>query len=211
MTEADNDDPTRNLDARMEEQLEAIGRLRAGGRARSALRAGMEVRRLAKAAKKLIPYLNANFHVMIVAQDLLEPEMSRQSAIESIALLGSAERARAFQSDYPQREYERMAGWMSACSHDHLAIATASMLGYNSDAVQAVIADGINACRRTGKLECIACFREYATAIFRAGDDLEMALHHARTHLARAKDARTPTGGGSARMTRRICCCWPVT
>jgi len=185
-----NNDPTENLDARLEQELEAVSQLRIHGRARSALRAGTEVRRLAKAEKKLIPYLNANFHLMTVAQDLLEPEMGRQAAIESIALLESPERARAFQNDYPEREYERTVGWMSACSYDNLAIATASMLGYNSDGVQAIIADGISVCRRTGKLECIDCFREYATNVFRAADDLELALHHARTNLAKPKDGR---------------------
>ncbi len=190
MSEPENNDSAENVDARMEAQLEAAWQLRIRGRARSALRAGNEVMRLAKAEKKLIPYLRANFHVMNVAQDLLEPEMGRQSAIESIALLESADRARAFQSDYPQAAYEQTVAWMTACSYDNLAIATAGMLGYNSDGMQAIIADGISVCRRTGKLECIACFREYATTVYRAADDLEMALHHARTNLSKPKDAR---------------------
>ncbi len=47
-----------------------------------------------------------------------------------------------------------------------------------------MIAEGIQVCRRTGKLQCITCFREYATEVFRASDDLQMSLHHARQVVA---------------------------
>ena len=185
-----SEDSSENIDKRLSETLEQIYKMRQEGKARSALRASNEVKRLARAEKKLIPWLQANFHVMNVGQSLLEPQLRRESSIESIALLESPERARTFQSDYSQRDYERTVSWMTACSYDNLAQATATLLGYNSDGMQGLVADGIGVCRRTGKLECIACFREYATAVFRSADDLEMALHHARTNLVKARDAR---------------------
>ncbi|HEU5116885.1 MAG TPA: tetratricopeptide repeat protein, partial [Isosphaeraceae bacterium] len=63
---------------------------------------------------------------------------------------------------------------------DNLAKSTASAHGYNSEGVHSGIREGIEICRRTGKLECIHCFREYATDVYKATDDLDMALHHAR-------------------------------
>jgi hypothetical protein len=41
------------------------------------------------------------------------------------------------------------------------------------------ISDGIQVCQRTGKLECVNCFREYAAEVYLAADDLPMALHQA--------------------------------
>ena len=64
------------------------------------------------------------------------------------------------------------------------------MQGFNSEGVQAVLAQGISTCWRTGKLQCVPCFRGYARQAFKAGDDLEMALHHARADGIKPQDAR---------------------
>lgn len=172
-----------DLDARLRQQERAAWDLRVECLYRAAQRTAAEVRRVAKAERRLVPFLGANFHLMNVAQNLLEPALGRDAAVENIALLEDPDRARAFQGDFDPAEYEHAVQWMSACSYDNLAVATATAQGYNSEGMQACIADGIRVCRQTGKLKCVACFREYATAVHRAADDLDMALHHARTNV----------------------------
>jgi hypothetical protein len=166
-------------------QVEQVHQLREKSLNQSAYRLADDIRRTAKSQQKLIPFLSASFGIMNISQHLFDPAMGRDAALESIALLESPERARAFQGDYETRSYEHYVHWMSACSYDNLAIAIGRMNGYNSEGMQACIADGIAVCRRTGKLSCVTCFREYATEVFRAADDLAMAGHQARTNSAK--------------------------
>lgn len=147
---------------------------------RSAQRVSREIRQVAKSEGLIVPYLHACHQLMNTAQALLEPEFGCEVAIEAIALLESEEKARLIQPDLPEERYQYTVQWMSACSYDNLAKHVAAREGYNSDGVHDCINDGIQICRRTGKLDCINCFREYATDVYRASDDLEMALHHAR-------------------------------
>ncbi len=170
---------------RLGHQLDVVSALRARCLSRSAVRAAVAARRLAEADRKLVPYLLANFEIMNLTQGTFEPAVGREAAVRNVALLESADEARKFQGDYDEREYDHVVGWMSACSYDNLATATGRLQGYNSPGMQACVADGIAVCRRTGKLRCITCFREYATDVFRAADDLPMALHHARTNVNR--------------------------
>jgi tetratricopeptide (TPR) repeat protein len=148
---------------------------------RSAMRLAREKRRLAKAERRLIPYLYACFAITNSARDTLEVEAGVEAAIEMISLLESEEKARQFQSDFPEENYDKALYWISACAYDNLATHVASREGFNSDGVHDAIEDGIQICRRTGKTQCIACFREYASKVFIAAGDLEMAMHHART------------------------------
>ncbi len=178
-TEHENTDP----DSRLEELLDGVRVLRTKCQVEPALRMTNEAKRLAKSERRLMPYLLANFYVMNLTQDTFDHEAGREAAIENIALLESPDRARAFQPDYDELDYERTVQWMSACSYDNLATATGMLQGYNSPGMQACIADGIAVCRRTGKTQCITCFREYATNVHRAADDLAMAMHHARTNV----------------------------
>jgi tetratricopeptide (TPR) repeat protein len=187
--------PNGDVDAQLNELLRAVSDLRSKCLIRSAYRATLEAKRLAKAERRLLPYLMANFYVMNLSQDLFEHEAGREAAIENIALLESPDRARAFQGDYDEGRYDHTVHWMSACSYDNLATATGMLQGYNSTGMQACIADGIQVCRRTGKLECVACFREYATEVHRAADDLAMALHQATTNA----NAKPPADGGNDR------------
>lgn len=151
---------------------------------RSATRVASEIRRVAKAEKRLIPYLHGTFTVMNNATDLLEPESGLDASIEIIGLLESEDRARSIQPDLPEWEYEQNVNWLLPCGYDNLAKATAAMNGYNSEGIHACIADGIQVCRQTGKLQCITCFREYATDVYRAADDSDMAMHYARVGIA---------------------------
>ncbi|HEX8913963.1 MAG TPA: hypothetical protein VF796_16560, partial [Humisphaera sp.] len=156
----------------------------------SAVRISTEVRRTAQAERQLLPLLRANFHLMNAARSTLEPRVGRDAAVENIAFLESPAKARQFQGDLDEAEYEHTVHWMSSCSYDNLAVATAIAQGYNSDGMQACIADGIGVCRRTGKTECVTCFREYAVEVHRSADDLEMALHFARQNTKHDPGAR---------------------
>jgi tetratricopeptide (TPR) repeat protein len=176
MSNPEHDDLDERIDALHEkagEHLEAC-------LFRAAYRVYGELKRIGKAEQRVIPYLNAVFHQMDLAQSLLEPRVTRENAIELIALLEDEERARLLQPDFPVPEYEAEATWMTACAYENLAEATGMLEGYNSKGMHQCITDGIEVCRRTGKLACVNCFREYAAQVFVAADDLDMALHHAR-------------------------------
>ena len=175
-------DEFRDLDVNQQigELMDRIGELREQCRYRSSSRISRELRRFAKAEKQIIPYLHANFYLMNDAQSLLDVETGIEAAVDSIAYLESEEKARKLQPELPEDHYYYTVNWMSTCAYDNLATHTAEKEGYNSDGVHDCINDGIQVCRRTGKLECITCFREYATDVYRAADDVDMALHYAR-------------------------------
>ncbi len=149
-------------------------------RHRSASRLAGELIRLAKQERKLLSYIRGLHCMTNMAAGMLDPEQGRSAAVELIAVLESEDRARQIQPDFQPWEYEWAISVDSSCAYDNLAKSTASAYGYNSEGVHSGIREGIEICRRTGKLECIHCFREYATEVYRATDDLDMALHHAR-------------------------------
>jgi len=95
--------------------------------------------------------------------------------------LESEEKAREIQSDLPLDEYEATIYWLSSCAYDNLAEHYAIRYGYGGERVQGVAQEGFDVCRRTGKLECLACFREYAMNVYEAAGDLEMAMHFSRS------------------------------
>ncbi|HEY1068261.1 MAG TPA: hypothetical protein VGE52_19205, partial [Pirellulales bacterium] len=184
-----NDDP-RDVDERIAELSSRIDQLRKECRYQSAQRVARELGRTAKREGRVIPYLYAKFYLMNQSQSLLTPVEGQENAIEAIALLESEEQARAIQPDFPQEHYDHTVGWMSACSYDNLATATAMIDGYNSSGTHDCINEGIQVCRRTGKLKCIQCFREYAAGVYEAADDLDMALHYARTNARQVEPDR---------------------
>lgn len=168
-----------NVDDQIQQLTDRIDVFRKQCHWRSASRVSRELRSLAKSEGRIVPFLLANFYLMNDAQSLLEPAAGADYAVESIAYLESEEKARQFQPDLPD-EYFSTVQWMSSCSYDNLAKHVADREGYNSDGVHDCINEGIQVCRRTGKMECVTCFREYATDVYKASDDLEMAQHHAR-------------------------------
>ena len=151
---------------------------------RTASRLASELKRKARAARRLRPYVWALHTLTNQSGSLIEPEQGREAAVELIAVLESEDRARQIQPDLDMGEYESLVSWVSSCAYDNLGRATAASRGYNSEGLHEAIAEGIQVCRRTGKHQCITCFREYASEVFRASDDLEMALHHARHVMA---------------------------
>jgi len=176
-------DPEQSSEDRLNDLSRQMTELSERCHFRTLLRIADEARRLARSEQQLIPYFTAGFHVMNDSRNLLRPAQGREMAIELIALLESEDRARQFQPDLPEEEYERTRWWLTACSYDNLAVSTAESNGYNSEGMHQCIAEGIQVCRRTGKLRCISCFREYATNVYLAADDLDMALHHARVGI----------------------------
>lgn len=177
--EPSHEDSSASIDNLVEAKHAAIMRCHD----RTAARLATEIKRAAKAERRLEPYVWALHTLMNHAKDLLDPEPGQEAAVELIAILESEELARQIQPDIDSAEYEWLVSQVSSCAYDGLGHSTAFTRGYNSEGVHDTIAEGIQVCRRTGKLECITCFREYAADVFRASDDLEMALHHAR-HVA---------------------------
>lgn len=150
---------------------------------RTAVRLAREVARRARAERKLAPLLHANFRLMVNGTSLIDLETAKQAALDNIAFFESPERAREFDPSHDEDQFAHTAAWMTACSYDNLAKATAEERGQNSEGLQALISEGIQVCRRTNKLECVTCFREYATDVLTAADDLALAAEHARTNL----------------------------
>ncbi len=175
-------DEFRDVDVEQQigELMDRISEMREQCRYRSSSRLSRELKRFAKAEKQIIPYLHANFYLMNDAQSLLDVETGLEAAVDSIAFLESEDKARKLQPELPEDHYYYTVNWMSSCAYDNLATHTAEKEGYNSEGVHDCINEGIQVCRRTGKLECVTCFREYATDVYRAADDIDMALHYAR-------------------------------
>lgn len=178
MPPADPEDP--DVEQRLKDLQESIAALRQSCHKSSAFRQAEALVRLARRERQLIPLLQGQFELVNLAQDIFQHHRAHEVAIEMIALLENPERARQVQADVDERAYAETQAWMTACAYDNLAVHTAEIHGYNSEGMHQCIADGIAVCRRTGKLRCITCFREYATDVYRAADDLEMALHFAR-------------------------------
>lgn len=150
---------------------------------RSLIRLAREGRRLARQEHRLIPYLSYSFHLINSADDVLAMKQGCDVAVEMIALLENEDRARQFQPDLPQDEYEHTKWWMTGFTYKKLATLTGHTQGYNSDGMHQCISDGMNVCRRTGNRRDTLHFREFAVEVYRAADDLDMALHFARGSL----------------------------
>jgi tetratricopeptide (TPR) repeat protein len=170
-----------NVDQRLSDLRDKAGDFLDTCELRSANRLYQEVARVAKSEGRVIQYLHGVFHQMDIALSLLEPTRTREFALELIAYLESEEHARKLQPDFPDEEYENTCYWMTACAYENLAEATGRTDGYNSEGMHTCITDGIDVCRRTGKMACVRCFREYATEVYSAADDIPMALHHSRS------------------------------
>ena len=121
-----------------------------------------ELRRRGRVEHRANAYVYGTFFQMDQAQYLLDFHTMRERAVELIAILENEEQARQIQSDFPREQYDYLVYSMSSCAYENLAEATGQLEGYNSEGMHACIADGIQICRRTGKIGCVSCFREYA-------------------------------------------------
>jgi tetratricopeptide (TPR) repeat protein len=179
MSQSESDD----ADARLEQLRSQIHQANRESRNRTALRLSSEARRIAKIERRLCPYLRALYDYSDCVGDEHAPRESIEASIELIALLEDADRARAFQSDFPEEEYESCRQWMLTRAYKNLASATAHRYGYNSPGMHQCITDGIEVCRRMGDRFGLILFREFAVEVYRSADDIDMALHFARESL----------------------------
>ena len=147
----------------------------------SAMRIAKEATRMARSHQHAIHVMRGLFDQMRFGHGLLDPQVVREAAIQLIALLKDEEHARKIQPDLDEGHYHWVCSWMSACAYDNLAEATGLMSGYNSEGMHECINEGIQVCRETGKMECVNCFREYASDVYTASDDLEMVRHQCGT------------------------------
>lgn len=150
------------------------------GLAASAAETARRLVRLAREEGRIQPLLTGLFWLVNKTQDTFQSELGVESSIELISLLESEERARLIEPNLDPNEYAKTVAWMTSCAYDNLAEHTARRNGFNSPGMQACINSGIEVCRRVGNSHCVACFRQYAIDVYRAGDDLDMALHCAR-------------------------------
>lgn len=139
-----------------------------------------ELLRKSKAEHRLGYYMVGTFHQMDLAQYLLDPLTMKERAIELISILESEDRARLIQPELDENEYEYFRYSMSSCAYENLAEAAGISDGYNSEGLHDCIQDGIQVCRRSGKLACVNCFREYSADVYLAADDLDMVMHQCR-------------------------------
>lgn len=190
---SDEGDSKSQLNQRFEALFAAYKRNYDARLLKSGSHVAREIRRLAKAERQLNPYIRATYCLMVDASCLLQLDVGCDTALELIALLEHEDRARLIQPNFDQGAYEYYRSRVLTCAYDNLAEYTALMHGYNSEGMYACIRDGMQICRRTGKLECLRCFREYATEVYTAADDFPMALHNARqgiTHIIPGKSDR---------------------
>jgi len=144
---------------------------------RTAMRTAKEATRTAKSHGLVLHYMRGLFDQMRFGHGLLDARTTREAAVELVMLLEDEEQARRIQPDFPEDHYYWMTSWMSSCAYDNLAEATATLSGYNSSGMHDCINDGLQVCRQTGKLECIKCFRDYASDVYLASDDFAMVRH----------------------------------
>jgi tetratricopeptide (TPR) repeat protein len=178
-TEQDDQDSSRELDQlgdRIEELFQQV-------QLRSAMRLTRELIRQARSRQVVVPYMRGLFDQMRLGHGLLEPRTTADAAVELIAILNDEEHARQIEPLLDEGHYQWVCQWMTSCAYDNLAEATGNMQGFNSPGMHECITDGIQICRQTGKTECIKCFREYATSVYLAADDLEMVRHQVQSLL----------------------------
>src|SRR4051812_33473518 len=87
---------------RMHAELDETDDLQGKSLYRSAIRICHAVLRQARAERKLIPFVRANFGILNFAEQTLELEEGKQAALEIIAMLEDPARLMAFEPDYSQ-------------------------------------------------------------------------------------------------------------
>ena len=175
MSDEEFDSPQDRIDQLVERADRAADRMDN----RSAVRLLLEAQRVAKESENAASYIYLLFR-LTNSRDLMDPPRLREWAVELIALLESDDRVRSIQADYDEMHIDWLRSQLTSCAYDNLATHIASMAGYNSAGMHDCIAEGIQVCRRSNKLECVTCFREYATDVYTASDDLDMASHYAQ-------------------------------
>jgi tetratricopeptide (TPR) repeat protein len=180
---SDDDQQFDDVEARFQQLFDGISEARRNEKAKTGIRLCHEGKRIAKETNRLIPYLHCAFELMMYCESLGECKLGCDNAVETIAFLENEDRARQFDPQLNDEHYEYTRSWMTARVYKALAQMTGMMHGYNSPGLHNCIADGINVCRRTGDTDSILMFREFAVEVYRAADDIDLAIHFARESL----------------------------
>ena len=178
MTMASSDES--QIDQQLQDLQERAGELIPKCQFSGSSRLYGELRRRGRVEHRAQAYVMGTFFQMDQAQYLFEFQTMRERAIELIAILENEEKVRQIQSDFSREQFDYLVYSMSSCAYENLAEATGQLEGYNSDGMHACITDGIQICRRTGKIGCVSCFREYACDVYLAADDADIAGHQCR-------------------------------
>lgn len=125
--------------------------------------------------------IHANFFQMTQASSLLDFHTTKERAIKLISLLQKPEECFKIQPDMPEDMFDYLVYDLSSCVYENLADAAGQMEGFNSKGLHDSINGGIQICRKTGKIGCIQCFREYAGDVYLAADDLDLAKHQCQS------------------------------
>lgn len=168
------------IDQQLQDLQDRAGNLIPACQFASSSRLYGELRRRGRVEHRAHAYVLGTFFQMDQAQYLFEFQTMRERAVELIAILENEEQVRQIQSDFSREQYDYLVYSMSSCAYENLAEATGQLEGYNSDGMHACITDGIQICRRTGKIGCVSCFREYACDVYLAADDADIAGHQCR-------------------------------
>ena len=160
---------------------ERVWKLHQGLRVLSANLLAQEMYQHATNERNLDAYIKACFLLINTGGGLLAPQKVKQASLELISVLESRDIAAEFEPGFDDALYSRNVRSYSTCGYDNLAEAVGSIEGMNSPDLDHAVNEGIAICRRTGKTDCIACFRGYGRDRAVAADDMEMALIHARS------------------------------
>ena len=123
------------------------------------------------------------FFQMTQSADLLDFNTTKERAIKLISLFQKPEECFKIQPDMGEEFFDAIVFELSACVYENLADASGMMEGFNSKGLHESITDGIQVCRNIGKPGCVQCFREYASDVYLAADDPDLARHQCQTVL----------------------------
>ncbi|MFO0976337.1 MAG: hypothetical protein U0996_08045 [Planctomycetaceae bacterium] len=154
---------------------------------RTAMRLNSELRRLAQDEKRLGTYL-VSMRRLSEAGLHFTPQNSIDLTVRLIAMLEDENLARTIQPDISIDEFEFWQHRLTPSAYHNLASQMGQVHGYNSKSMHQCIADGLNVSRKFGDNHSIMHFREFAVEVYRAADDLDMALHFARGSLNLEED-----------------------
>ncbi|MBL8811441.1 MAG: hypothetical protein JNM43_14815 [Planctomycetaceae bacterium] len=154
---------------------------------RTGMRLNSELRRLAQDEKRLGTYL-VSVRRLSEAGLHFTPQNSIDLTVRLIAMLEDENLARTIQPDITIDEFEFWQHRLTPSAYHNLASQMGQVHGYNSKSMHQCIADGLNVSRKFGDNHSIMHFREFAVEVYRAADDLDMALHFARGSLNLEED-----------------------
>lgn len=180
-------EPSRDVDQQIQELTERCTDADTKLLSRTCMRLNTELRRLAQDERRLGTYLVATRRLSEAGLHFT-PQNSLDLTVRLIAMLEDETLARTIQPDISIDEFEFWQHRLTPSAYHNLASQMGQVHGYNSKSMHQCIADGLNVSRKFGDNHSIMHFREFAVEVYRAADDLDMALHFARGSLNLEED-----------------------